>query len=190
MFLVSRTSEVNRNASMLADLLSEMFIPRFGARRLESARVTGIMHYVEVTAATFSRGGPPHYILQRLAWPHQGHKDRLIYLTASAIKLLTPFMSWSNFYIAGSNMKAISFWLKVVLHALCVRVFIFCYVFFSISYFFLLWPMLQQNWIRKSNANLIGKYAHSVDIVSFISPSMCGWSIYMRNTYNNAYIHI
>ena len=93
MFLVSRTSEVNRNASIAADLLSEMFIPRFGLRRLESGRATGIMHYVEEGAVTFSPGRATLYILHRWLDPRQGHKDHLIYLTTIAIKLLTSFMS-------------------------------------------------------------------------------------------------
>ena len=145
MFLVSCTSEVNRNASMPADLLSEMCIPRFGLRRLESGRVTGIMHYVEEGSVTFSPGRAPLYILQCWLDPRQGHKDHLIYLTTIAIKLLTSFMSWSNFYTA-SNMRAIYFWLKVVLRAPCD------FLFSSFIRFFTVGPMFQQNWIHKSNA--------------------------------------
>lgn len=51
---VRATLEVNRNASMLADLLSKIFIPRFRFMRLESRRVTGFMHYARRSGAAFS----------------------------------------------------------------------------------------------------------------------------------------
>lgn len=63
---------VNRNATMLADLLSKMLIPRFRFRRLESVWVTRSMHYVEENWHNLQTSQSTLYITTQLDPPSQG----------------------------------------------------------------------------------------------------------------------
>lgn len=94
--LSAATAEANRNASLLADLRSKIFIPRISSAEIGVARIGGIRIHAlcSRSSAAFSHAGS--HTSSAWTWPSQGRQESQIYLTA-AVKLLTCFYSRRHF---------------------------------------------------------------------------------------------
>lgn len=92
---VSRTLEVNRNASMFTDLLSKIFIPRLAWMIGGWARKGGFMHYVEEADVTLSNHGLDYILKLPPSFPSL--KIHLMHLTVFYTTLLMLYMSWAHF---------------------------------------------------------------------------------------------
>lgn len=110
--LSAATAEVNRNASLLADLPSKIFIPRFSLAEIGVAGSGGIHALCRRSSAAFSHASS--HTSSAWTWPSQGRQESPIYLTAAAtVKLLTCFYSHRRLVQRG-NIPATSFWLKAL----------------------------------------------------------------------------
>lgn len=98
------TAEVNRNASLFADLRSEIFIPRISLAEIGVARIGGIRTHAlcKRSSAAFSHAGS--HTSSAWTWPSQGRQESPTYLTA-AVKLLSCFYSRRHFIKQATHQQ-------------------------------------------------------------------------------------